>query len=146
MTNFEKWDKEFRSQNLYSFNNNTNALLWLKVRAVCRKKLIDQFLNDNGLTLTTKKIKEQNVELFELLEKRHDANAMLDRYLRCRENELYMLMGINEEKLKSDLYKVDGDKVERKNPICPRCGEGVFMADHGDRFACGKCGYTEMKK
>ena len=47
---------------------------------------------------------------------------------------------------KSDLYKVDGDKVERKNPICPRCGEGVFMADHGDRFACGKCGYTEMKK
>ena len=69
---------------------------------------------------------------------------------------------------KSDLYKVDGDKIERKNPICPRCGEGVFMADHGDRFrknpicprcgegvfmadhgdrfACGKCGYTEMKK
>ena len=33
----------------------------------------------------------------------------------------------------------------RKNPFCPRCGEGVFMADHGDRFACGKCGYTEMK-
>ena len=25
-------------------------------------------------------------------------------------------------------------------------GEGVFMADHGDRVACGKCGYTEMKK
>ncbi|WP_406534773.1 30S ribosomal protein S27ae [Methanobrevibacter sp.] len=47
---------------------------------------------------------------------------------------------------KSDLYEVDGDKLVRKNPICPRCGEGVFMADHGDRFACGKCGYTEMKK
>ena len=46
---------------------------------------------------------------------------------------------------KSDLYKVDGDKIER-NQICPRCGEGVFMADHGDRVACGKCGYTEMKK
>ena len=28
---------------------------------------------------------------------------------------------------KSDLYKVDGDKIERKNQICPRCGEGVFM-------------------
>ena len=47
---------------------------------------------------------------------------------------------------KSDLYKVDGDKLERKNQICPRCGDGVFMADHGDRVACGKCGYTEMKK
>ena len=42
--------------------------------------------------------------------------------------------------------EAEGDKIERKNPICPRCGEGVFMADHGDRFACGKCGYTEMKK
>ncbi len=47
---------------------------------------------------------------------------------------------------KSDLYKVDGDKLERKNPVCPRCSDGVFMADHGDRYACGKCGYTEMKK
>lgn len=26
MTNFEKWDKEFRAQNLYAFNNNENAL------------------------------------------------------------------------------------------------------------------------
>ena len=47
---------------------------------------------------------------------------------------------------KSDLYEVDGDKIVRKNQICPRCGEGVFMADHGDRVACGKIGYTEMKK
>ena len=46
---------------------------------------------------------------------------------------------------KKDLYTVEGDKIVRKNPFCPRCGEGVFMADHGDRFACGKCGYTEMK-
>ena len=30
---------------------------------------------------------------------------------------------------KSDLYEVDGDKIVRKNQICPRCGEGVFMAD-----------------
>ena len=47
---------------------------------------------------------------------------------------------------KSDLYEVDGDKIVRKNQICTSCGEGVFMADHGDRVACGKCGYTEMKK
>ncbi len=45
-----------------------------------------------------------------------------------------------------DLYTVDGDKVERKHKICPRCGPGVFMADHGERLACGKCGYTEWKQ
>ena len=32
---------------------------------------------------------------------------------------------------KKDLYTVEGDKIVRKNPFCPRCGEGVFMADHG---------------
>ena len=31
-------------------------------------------------------------------------------------------------------------------PVCPKCGPGVFMATHGDRVACGKCGYTEFKK
>ena len=44
MKNFKKWDREFRKQNLYTFNNNFNGLLWLKVRAVCRGKQILQFL------------------------------------------------------------------------------------------------------
>ncbi|MBU7044339.1 MAG: 30S ribosomal protein S27ae [Theionarchaea archaeon] len=45
----------------------------------------------------------------------------------------------------SDLYKIKGDTLERKNPLCPRCGQGTFMADHGDRYTCGKCGYTKWK-
>jgi len=44
------------------------------------------------------------------------------------------------------LYKIEGDKIIRLRPFCPKCGPGVFMADHGDRFTCGKCGYTEWKK
>lgn len=28
--------------------------------------------------------------------------------------------------------------------FCPKCG--VRMAGHIDRFACGRCGYTEWKK
>lgn len=43
-------------------------------------------------------------------------------------------------------YKIDGDKVERLRRSCPKCGDGVFMAEHKDRFTCGKCGYTEFKK
>lgn len=106
MSNFEKWDKAFRTQNLYAFNNNANALLWLKVRAVSRGKQMKQFLNDNGLTLTSTKITEQNVELFELMEQRQDAKSMLDKYLQSKNHEWYTSMGIDEEKLKADLYKV----------------------------------------
>ena len=47
---------------------------------------------------------------------------------------------------KKDAYEVSGDKVTRKKPVCPKCGPGVFMASHGDRTSCGKCGYTEFNK
>ena len=43
---------------------------------------------------------------------------------------------------KGDAYK-DG---QRTKPVCPKCGPGVFMATHGDRVSCGKCGYTEFTK
>lgn len=41
-------------------------------------------------------------------------------------------------------YKVSGGKIE-KAKYCPRCGPGTFMADHQDRFYCGKCHYLEVK-
>ena len=45
---------------------------------------------------------------------------------------------------KKDAYQVDGDKVTRVKPVCPKCGPGVFMAVHKDRTSCGRCGYTEF--
>jgi len=47
---------------------------------------------------------------------------------------------------KAKLYKLEGGKLKRLCLSCPRCGLGVFMADHGNRWACGKCGYTDFKK
>lgn len=48
--------------------------------------------------------------------------------------------------MKKDIYQIKKDKVERKNPACPKCGEGVFLAEHKDRYHCGKCGYTRWKE
>jgi small subunit ribosomal protein S27Ae len=50
------------------------------------------------------------------------------------------------KKTKQALFEVSGETVKRKNRYCPKCGPGVFMATHKDRFTCGKCGYTEWKK
>ena len=47
---------------------------------------------------------------------------------------------------KRELYEVQGGKLIRKNRTCPKCGDGVFMAEHADRLSCGKCGYTEFKQ
>ena len=43
-------------------------------------------------------------------------------------------------------YKINGDKIERLKKFCQRCGPGTFMAEHQDRFSCGKCGWTIFKK
>ncbi|MEM1565653.1 MAG: 30S ribosomal protein S27ae [Candidatus Bathyarchaeia archaeon] len=43
------------------------------------------------------------------------------------------------------LYKIEGNKVVRLRPTCERCGPGFFMADHGDRYTCGHCGFTRYK-
>lgn len=45
----------------------------------------------------------------------------------------------------SSLYKVESGKVTRLRPTCERCGPGYFMADHGDRYTCGHCGFTRYK-
>ena len=45
------------------------------------------------------------------------------------------------------LYKVDkSGKVTPNRRPCPRCEKGTFMAEHHDRYACGRCGYTEFKR
>ena len=44
------------------------------------------------------------------------------------------------------LYEVSGDSVNRKKKACPKCGAGVFLAEHKDRLSCGNCGYMEKKQ
>jgi len=50
-----------------------------------------------------------------------------------------------EEKGVFTLYKIESDKAVRLRPTCERCGPGYFMADHGNRYTCGHCGFTKYK-
>jgi len=43
-------------------------------------------------------------------------------------------------------YDIKDGKLARDRRFCPKCGNGVFLAEHKDRASCGKCGYTEFKK
>ena len=45
---------------------------------------------------------------------------------------------------KSAKYKIEGGKLVRGR-TCPKCGSGVFLAEHKDRYTCGRCAYTEKK-
>jgi small subunit ribosomal protein S27Ae len=52
---------------------------------------------------------------------------------------------VRKEKPVSAYYKIEKGKIERLLPTCERCGLGYFMADHGDRYSCGHCGFTRYK-
>jgi small subunit ribosomal protein S27Ae len=43
------------------------------------------------------------------------------------------------------VYEVSGG-LKRKNKNCPKCGMGIFMAHHKDRWTSGKCRYTEFER
>lgn len=36
--------------------------------------------------------------------------------------------------------------MSRSKRACPRCGPGTFLAEHEDRFHCGRCRYTIFKE
>jgi len=44
------------------------------------------------------------------------------------------------------LYSVKDGKLVRNATFCPVCGVGYIMAEHEDRYTCGRCGYTSFKK
>jgi|TARA_Y100000310_G_scaffold195762_1_gene195797 small subunit ribosomal protein S27Ae len=45
---------------------------------------------------------------------------------------------------KYEKFTIEGEKIIRK-AHCPKCGPGIFLAEHSDRLNCGKCGYVEIK-
>ena len=48
-------------------------------------------------------------------------------------------------KNKQTLWKIENGKVVRTNKTCPKCGPGVYLAEHHDRFTCGRCGFMRKK-
>ena len=50
-----------------------------------------------------------------------------------------------DKKGKGSYYEISGEELKRNRKSCPKCGAGVFMANHKNRSSCGKCKYTEWK-
>jgi ubiquitin-small subunit ribosomal protein S27Ae len=48
-------------------------------------------------------------------------------------------------KARVGLYIAKGEQLTRTHKSCPKCGAGVFLAEHPNRRSCGKCGYSEAK-
>ena len=48
-------------------------------------------------------------------------------------------------KARIGLYEAKGEALGRTHKSCPKCGPGIFLAEHANRRSCGRCGYSESK-
>jgi small subunit ribosomal protein S27Ae len=48
-------------------------------------------------------------------------------------------------KARVGFYGTKGEALTRSHKSCPKCGPGIFLAEHANRRSCGKCGYAESK-
>jgi ubiquitin-small subunit ribosomal protein S27Ae len=48
-------------------------------------------------------------------------------------------------KARVGLYDIQGETLTRTHKSCPKCGAGVYLAEHDNRRSCGRCGYSESK-
>lgn len=105
MKNFKYWDELYRNEKLEEFSDNRMGLLWLKTKSIIRKELIENFLQQNKITLKETSLKQQFVELFELLAQDIDnAHKLLDEYIKTINNQ--QIESIDIQQLVSELYKL----------------------------------------
>lgn len=57
-----------------------------------------------------------------------------------------MAKGKKKTSKKWTAYAISGQSLVRKLTHCPKCGTGIFLANHKTRLSCGSCHYTEFVK
>ena len=105
MKDFKYWDNLHRNENLEEFSSNKTGLLWLKTKSIIRKGLIEDFIQQNKITLKQTALKPQFVELFDLLSNDIDkSHKLLDEYIKTISNQ--QIENIDIQQLVSELYKL----------------------------------------
>jgi hypothetical protein len=105
MKNFKYWDTLHRNENLEEFSNDRTGLLWLKTKSIIRKELIEDFVRQNKITLEQTSLKQQFVELFDLLAQNIDkSHKILDEYINSI--NIQHITSIDIQQLVSELYKL----------------------------------------
>jgi len=105
MKDFRYWDNLHRNENLEEFSSDRTGLLWLKTKSIIRKELIEDFVQQNKITLEQTSLKQQFVELFDLLSQNIDkSHKLLDEYIKTISNQ--QIANIDIQQLVSELYKL----------------------------------------
>lgn len=105
MKEFNYWKKLHENQSLEEFSTDTIGLLWLKIKSIVRKELIENFKKEANINLKESSLSKQFVELYNLLAKTpQDSHEKLDSFI--RKVNLTQVSELDTEQLVSELYKL----------------------------------------
>jgi len=104
-SNFNRWKSIYDSEDFISFSKDKEALLWLKIKSVVRKKIITEFCSENKIVLKETSLTKQFEELFNKLSLDiNESHKKLDTYILSKNAKI--LKELHQEKLVSELYKL----------------------------------------
>ena len=103
---FKYWGDKFARQELTEFTTNPEAMLWLKLHSITKKKVLEEFIETEKIELTSKKIDDQATEIYDLIDEEHvtEWNDRLDSFFKAKNAK--QLAALNIKQLKLDLYRI----------------------------------------
>lgn len=102
---FEYWKKCYDNNQLEDFNSSNSALLWLKIKSITRKEILERFLLKNNIKLNSKNLNEKFKELYDLLSlDLVKGEQKLDEFIRAENTKQFFNLDI--DNLVSQLYKL----------------------------------------
>lgn len=102
---FEHWKTRYDNNQLEDFNSSNLALLWLKIKSISRKEILDIFLLENNINLDSKTLTDKSKELYYLLSQGLDKfEQKLDNFIRTENTK--QISNLDIENLVSQLYKL----------------------------------------
>lgn len=103
---FAHWKHLYDANDLSEFNFNSAGLLWLKLKSLTRKGLLDRFIESQSLTVNARTLNEKWSIIFSLLRKQElkQSHQLVDNFVWKTWKE--QLKQFNTQKLVSELYKL----------------------------------------
>jgi hypothetical protein len=105
MKEFNFWKKLHEKQELEEFSSDRLGLLWLKIKSITRKEIIDGFIAEHRLSVDATGLNDKFIELYSQLshniEKSH---LILDAFIRRK--SVLQASELNTPELVSELYKL----------------------------------------
>lgn len=102
---FSHWKKLYENDELEEFNFDLSGLLWLKIKSILRKGILDDFLKIEGIKLTESSLNNLFSELYEKLNQDVEtSHKIIDKYI--KQKSVQQLESLDVENLVSELYKL----------------------------------------